>query len=135
MIDTQAEPEHIAISKSKGIQIDWKDGHRSHYSLPYLRDECPCASCTGAHGTEPQKTSYSEEPATPFQMFKPTLKMLNAEAVGHYAIKIDLSDGHNTGIYSFDHLRKICSCAECKAAKASEETASGERPQRKGWSP
>ena len=48
-------------------------------------------------------------------MFKPTLKMLNVEAVGHYAIRIEWSDGHNTGIYSFDHLRKICACAECQA--------------------
>src|SRR6202044_3491588 len=119
MIDTQAEPEHIAIAKSKGIQIDWKDGHRSNYSLGYLRDECPCASCTGAHGTEPQKTNYSEAPARPFFIFLPpptrTLKMLNVEALGHYSIRIDWSDGHNTGIYSYDHLRKICSCAECKA--------------------
>ena len=119
MIEIQAEPEHIAISKSKGVQIDWKDGHHSHYSLAYLRDECPCASCTGAHGTEPQRTNHSSPPATPFQMFKPTLKMLNVEAVGHYAIKIDWNDGHNTGIYSFDHLRKICGCTECKTAEAS----------------
>ena len=48
-------------------------------------------------------------------MFTPTLKMLNVEALGHYSIRIDWSDGHNTGIYSYDHLRKICSCAECKA--------------------
>ena len=114
MTDTQAEPEHIAISKSKGIQIDWKDGHRSKYSLAYLRDECPCASCSGAHGTAPQKTNYAAPPATPFQMYAPALKMLNVEAVGHYAIRIDWSDGHNTGIYSFDHLRKICGCTECK---------------------
>ena len=53
------DPEHIAISKSKGIKIDWKDGHHSDYELAYLRDECPCATCTGAHGTEPQKTNYS----------------------------------------------------------------------------
>ena len=53
------EPEHIAISKSKGIKIDWKDGHRSDYALAYLRDECPCATCTGAHGTTPEKTNYS----------------------------------------------------------------------------
>ena len=33
MIDDVAEPEHIAISKSKGIKIDWKDGHHSEYSL------------------------------------------------------------------------------------------------------
>ena len=37
------DPEHIAISKSKGIKIDWKDGHRSEYTVAYLRDECPCA--------------------------------------------------------------------------------------------
>jgi DUF971 family protein len=114
---TVAEPEHIAISKSKGIKIDWRDAHHSEYALAYLRDECPCASCTGAHGTEPQKSDYSAETKTPFQMFTPTLKMLNVEQVGGYAIRIDWSDGHNTGIYSFDHLRKICSCAECSAKK------------------
>ena len=107
MIEIQAEPEHIAISKSKGIQIDWKDGHRSQYGLGYLRDECPCASCTGAHGTEPQKTNYAAPPASPFQLFTPTLKMLNVEAVGHYAIKIDWSDGHSTGIYSLHLLREL----------------------------
>ena len=76
------EPEHIAISKSKGIQIDWKDGHHSKYSLAYLRDECPCATCTGAHGTEPQKSNYSAPQAGPFQMFKPTLKMLERGSGG-----------------------------------------------------
>ena len=116
MIETQAEPEHIAISKSKGIHIDWKDGHQSQYTLAYLRDECPCASCTGAHGTEPQKSNYSAPAGGPFQMYKPTLKMLNVEPVGHYAIRIDWNDGHNTGIYSFDHLRKICPCRTCSTA-------------------
>jgi len=118
MIETQADPEHIAISKSKGIKIDWKDGHHSEYTLGYLRDECPCASCTGAHGTDPQKSNYSEPaPAgNPFQMFKPTLKMLSVEEIGHYAFRIDWSDGHNTGIYSYEHLRKICPCGKCKSA-------------------
>jgi DUF971 family protein len=110
------DPEHIAISKSKGLKIDWKDQHHSEYSLAYLRDECPCATCTGAHGTEPQKTNYAAE--SPFQLYKPVLKMLNVEEVGHYAIRIAWSDGHGSGIYSFDHLRKICPCPECRAARA-----------------
>jgi DUF971 family protein len=114
-----SDPEHIAISKSKGIKIDWKDGHRSEYSNAYLRDECPCASCTGAHGTEPQKTSHSApKSANPFQMFTPTLKMNGVEEVGHYAVRIMWNDGHNTGIYSFEHLRNICPCAECKTKQA-----------------
>jgi len=117
------EPEHIAISKSKGIRIDWKDGHHSEFSLGYLRDECPCASCSGAHGTPPQKTSYSKDEAagpsaaSPFQMYKPILTMLHVEQVGAYAIRVDWSDGHSTGIYSFDHLRSICRCAECAGAR------------------
>jgi DUF971 family protein len=119
VIETQAEPEHIAISKSKGIQIDWKGGHHSAYTLAYLRDRCPCASCTGAHGTEPQQSNYSapSSESGPFKMFAPVLKMLNVEPVGHYAFRIEWSDGHNTGIYSYDHLRKICPCAECKQAE------------------
>ena len=52
-------------------------------------------------------------------MYKPTLKMLNVEPVGNYAIRIEWSDGHNTGIYSFDHLRKICPCAECRGERTS----------------
>lgn len=120
MTGTVPEPEHIAISKSTGIQIDWKDGHHSRYSLAYLRDECPCASCTGAHGTQPQKSDYSHpsSPAGPFPMYQPKLKMLHVEPVGHYAIRIEWSDGHNTGIYSYDHLRKICPCPDCQSQES-----------------
>ena len=106
------EPEHIAISKSKGIRIDWKDGHHSNYPLAYLRDECPCATCTGAHGTPPrQPTAIS-----PFQMYTAKLKILGVEPVGNYALRINWSDGHNTGIYSWDHFREICPCEVCRAA-------------------
>lgn len=112
------DPEHIAISKSKGIEIDWKDGHHSSYGVEYLRDWCPCAGCTGSHGTEPRKKS-TEAPANPFQMFTPATKMLGAEAMGHYAIKITWNDGHDTGIYTWDHLRTICPCDACRAAKTS----------------
>lgn len=108
-----ADPEHIAISKSTGIKIDWRDGHHSDYSLAYLRDECPCATCTGAHGTEPRKSSYSNP--GPFPMFKPALRMDSVEPVGSYAIRIFWNDGHSTGIYSFDHLRNICPCEACRA--------------------
>ena len=99
------EPEHIAVSKSKGIDIDWKDGLHSNFGLAYLRDNCPCALCTGAHGTEPQKSDYSNP--SPFQMYKAALKMLACEGVGNYALKIDWNDGHSSGIYSFEFLRKL----------------------------
>jgi DUF971 family protein len=108
-----SDPEHIAISKSKGIKIDWTDGHRSDFSLAHLRDNCPCATCTGAEGGAPQKTNYSKEDSNPFKMYQPKLKMLNCEEVGEYAIRIYWSDGHSTGIYSFRHLRELCTCPSC----------------------
>jgi DUF971 family protein len=114
MIQAAAEPEHIAISKSKGISIDWADKHHSEFPLAYLRDECPCASCTGSHGTEPQKSSYGAPAADPFPMYKPALKMVKVEPMGNYAVQIHWSDGHSSGIYSWDYLRKICPCEECK---------------------
>lgn len=110
-----ADPEHIAISKSTGIKIDWRDGHHSDYSLAYLRDECPCATCTGAHGTAPQKSNYSKPEL--FPMFKPALRMESVEAVGSYAVRIYWNDGHSSGIYSFDHLRKICPCVKCESKR------------------
>jgi DUF971 family protein len=119
-IKPKYDPEHIAISKSKGIEIDWKDGHHSSFGTEYLRDWCPCASCTGSHGTEPRKKT-SDGAQSPFPMFTPRLKMNDIEPVGTYALKISWSDGHNTGIYSYDHLREVCPCAECKAAKAAAQ--------------
>ena len=76
----------------------------SEYGLTYLRDKCPCATCTGAHGTPPREPE--ERAANPFQMYKPALKMLSVEPVGNYAIRINWSDGHNTGIYSYEHFRR-----------------------------
>jgi DUF971 family protein len=40
--------------------------------------------------------------------------MLNVEPVGGYAVRIDWSDGHGSGIYSFDYLRSICACSACR---------------------
>ena len=110
----QADPEHIAISKSRGIKIDWADGHRSDFPLAHLRDNCPCATCTGAEGGVAQKTSYSAEDKNPFKMYQPKLRMEMCEEVGEYAVRIYWSDGHSTGIYSFRHLRDICTCESCK---------------------
>ena len=115
------DPLHLAVSKSKGITIDWSDGHVSKFSCALLRDECPCASCTGAHGTEPEKTNYAgaqpADPSNPFPMFKPAIKMDSIEEVGAYAVRIHWNDGHSAGIYSFTYLRSICPCPECEEAR------------------
>ena len=78
-------------SRFRNRRASKSTGRTDTIQLPvgYLRDECPCAICTGAHGTEPQKTSFSQpQPSNPFQMFKPAPKMVNVEPIGNYAIQI-----------------------------------------------
>jgi hypothetical protein len=51
------------------------------------------------------------DPANPFPMFTPKPRIENVEEVGAYAIRIHWSDGHSTGMYSFEHLRKLDAAA------------------------
>jgi len=110
-----SDPEHIAISKSRGIEIDWKDGHHSSFGIDYLRDWCPCATCTGAHGTKPRPKQA--EAANPFQMYKEKNRMVAIEPAGNYALKFEWNDGHSSGIYSYEYLRRVCPCPPCTAAR------------------
>jgi DUF971 family protein len=48
-------------------------------------------------------------------MYAPKVKMTSLERVGSYALRMIWSDGHSTGIYSYQHLRDICPCPECTA--------------------
>jgi DUF971 family protein len=108
----------IHVSSGAGVDITWADGHSSHYEFAYLRDECPCATCNDERGKKEAFKSlapgFASSPALP--MFKPKPNAKSAKQVGNYAIQISFSDGHSTGIYSYDHLRNICPCADCAKA-------------------
>jgi len=107
MTDSSATPKHIAVSKSKGVRIEWQDDATSEFDLRYLRDHCPCAACTGSHGTPPLNEQQAAQAADPFRMYQPALTIEAVEPVGNYAIKIRWSDGHDSGIYTWEHLRAI----------------------------
>jgi DUF971 family protein len=102
----------VHVSTGQGVDIEWGDGHASHYDFTYLRDHCPCATCNEARDKKPDASPLpGMGPALP--MFKPRPTARQAKAVGQYAIQIEFSDGHATGIYSFDYLRTQCPCEEC----------------------
>jgi len=116
-LDPRKNPSAVKIhvTSGAGVDITWADGHSSHYDFPFLRDECPCATCND----ERQKKSEfaSAGPASSvLPMFKPKPTAKAATSVGNYAIQITFSDGHATGIYSYDQLRTICPCPECAQA-------------------
>ncbi len=101
------DAEHVAISKSKGIAIDWNDGLQAELPNALLRDECPCATCTGAHGTVPERSNYQAPAVELLPMFKPRLAMTNVEPVGSYALRIYWNDDHSSGIYTWELLRHL----------------------------
>lgn len=105
----------IHVSSGTGVDITWADGHASHYDFVFLREECPCATCNDErekkHAFKSVVPGFASSPALP--MFKPKPSAKAATQVGSYAIQISFSDGHSTGIYSYDYLRNICPCAEC----------------------
>jgi DUF971 family protein len=106
----------VRVSTGQGVEVTWSDGHASRYEFPYLRDHCPCALCNDERekkarvGTSP---SGASAPSAVLPMFKPRVTAKSAIAVGNYAIQIEFSDSHATGIYSFEHLREICPCEAC----------------------
>jgi DUF971 family protein len=114
-IDVRKKPMDVKIhvSTGKGVDITWSDGHASHYDFPYLRDLCPCALCNDEREKRGKFSNATGGTALP--MFKPKVTAKGASAVGSYAVQIQFSDGHTTGIYSFEHLREICPCERCAA--------------------
>jgi DUF971 family protein len=112
-LDVRKKPIGIKVhvSTGQGAEITWSDGHASRYEFAYLREHCPCAVCNDERVRKEGLAGASAAAALP--MFKPKVTAKSAKAVGNYAIHIEFSDGHSTGIYSFDHLREICPCEEC----------------------
>ena len=108
-------PSRIKLTgENNALVVTWSDGHTSAYPYRYLRDRCPCATCTG-HDYAPVKPAAAMPAALPILGAKP-LRPERAELVGRYAVQIFWNDGHSTGIYSFPYLRELCPCAECAAA-------------------
>jgi DUF971 family protein len=109
----QRMPDVIAPSlESRSIDITWLDGHRSSYDFEFLRWQCPCAICRGEGGS-PGVLAVTES-LTPEQT-----ALADLGPVGNYAMGVTWQDGHATGIYSWDYLRRICPCAECARERGS----------------
>ena len=89
-----------------GLRIEWDGaGHQGHYPARPLRLACPCAACV----EEMTGRLLLDPGAVP-----PDVRPLRVSLVGAYGLKIDWSDGHGTGIYTFERLRAMCPCPRCR---------------------
>lgn len=97
-------PMHLDLDKTKGLTVHWEDGSTSFYTILYLRRNSPSAD------SRVLREQIAKNPLTVLPASKTpnaTLTAVNAQLVGNYAIRIVFSDGHDTGIYSWDYLKKI----------------------------
>ena len=84
------------------LAVKWDDGTETFYQLEQLRKRCPCAACCGetdvmGHVHKGPAQSLSDR----------SFQLIRINTVGGYAIQPYWADGHNTGIYSYEYLRRL----------------------------
>jgi DUF971 family protein len=84
------------------LAIKWDDGGESFAALETLRRHCPCAGCKGELDIMGNLYKGPEIPLTP-QSFQ----LVRFEIIGSYAWQPTWADGHATGLYSFDYLKRV----------------------------
>ncbi len=101
-------PRRLHQVDARTLGVEWSDGHASRYAVRDLRLACPCAHCvqewTGEVVVKPETIPADVHP-------------LAIEPVGNYGLRVQWSDGHDTGIYTHERLRAFCGCAACGGPK------------------
>ncbi|WP_018139842.1 MULTISPECIES: gamma-butyrobetaine hydroxylase-like domain-containing protein [unclassified Thioalkalivibrio] len=96
-MSSKHRPTDIQLhQKSRILELTYSDG--SHFELPceFLRVYSPSAEVRG-HGPGQEV----------LQVDKEDVNITGIEPVGNYAVKLEFSDGHDTGIYDWDYLHKL----------------------------
>lgn len=97
-------PKNLDLQKDKGLTVTWDGGTSTFYPIAYLRKWSPSAEARVLR-EEMAKNRLTVLPVSASS--KEPLTAAGAELVGNYAIRITFSDGHDTGIFSWEYLREI----------------------------
>lgn len=91
-------PSDLSLDDAGALKIRWDDGKESTFPARWLRARCPCAECV---------EEWSGKRVVGDEQVAADVKPKGMQQVGNYAVRIDWSDGHSTGIYSWDYLLKL----------------------------
>ncbi|MGI8437523.1 MAG: DUF971 domain-containing protein [Chthoniobacterales bacterium] len=94
------EPANVNLIGDE-LAIAWNDGVESYFALDFLRRACPCAACGG----EPDVLGNISRPDVSYS--PESFVLQRWDYVGGYAIQPLWADGHRTGIYSYQYLRRL----------------------------
>lgn len=100
-----SDPRRARIEPDGGLSILWDDGHQSTYEPRALRLACRCAHC---------EDEWTGERRLTVAAVAADVRLTEIRPVGRYGYQLAWSDGHGTGIYTFDSLRALCPCAACR---------------------
>lgn len=96
-------PRELSLTDDGDLLIVWSDESTRKYKVSVLRDNCPCATCR-----EKRKTPAASESLLPVMAPEDFgLKITSMKPVGTYAYGIAFSDGHDSGIYTLEHLYNL----------------------------
>ena len=84
------------VNEERVVQIAWDSGENSALSMEFLRVFCPCAECRG-HQPSQAKLIDGKQDVTVDSIIP----------IGNYAVKLVFSDGHDTGVYSWESLYEL----------------------------
>ena len=93
------EPREISQESDARLRITWADNRVCDFEAAALRRACPCAQCVNEW--------TGERTLTP-EAIADEIEIQDVSLVGRYALNFRWSDGHETGIYSFQYLRDLC---------------------------
>ena len=104
---TTIHPTNLTKTENRQLAITWSDGVEQAVSFRTLRDACQCATCMEKQTGKQEK---AEQPGM-LKILTPAetrpLDIQSMRPVGNYAYNIEFSDGHSTGIFTFDLLRSL----------------------------
>ena len=84
------------------LAVKWDDQSESFIPLEKLRRHCPCAGCQG------ERDAFGQLHKGPPTVLTPkSFELRELQRVGAYALQPVWADGHATGLYSFDYLRRV----------------------------
>jgi len=87
------------------LAMRWSDGVESYLPIERLRRACPCASCGG----EPDVLGNIARPDVTYT--SKSFELIGWQLIGGYALQPRWADGHSTGLYSFQYLRRLAAAS------------------------
>ena len=97
---SMSPPKRLELIGSD-LAILWEDGMEDYIPAERLRAWSPSAETTGERDLLGRKYGGTD------QTSYPGVTVRGWRVVGGYAVQFDFSDGHNTGLFSYDYLRRL----------------------------